>query len=135
MKKLFLMMLFIIAGVTYMHAQQSYVTSKKTTVTTEKYNKSKIVALQWINLRIESYLKFLQVYELNPQTGKWEEKQYIPRNKPGTYSFPKTMIWHETLPRKYVSHTIKVTVTNPNEGAGVSVTMNGSVKEFFSLKP
>jgi len=48
MKKLFLMMLFIIAGVTYMHAQQSYVTSKKTTVTTEKYNKSKIVALQWI---------------------------------------------------------------------------------------
>lgn len=99
MKKLFLMMLFIIAGVTYMHAQQSYVTSKKTTVTTEKYNKSKIVALQWINLRIESYSKFLQVYELNPQTGKWEEKQYIPRNKPGTYSFPKTMIWHETLPR------------------------------------
>ena len=91
MKKLFLMMLFIIAGVTYMHAQQSYVTSKKTTVTTEKYNKSKIVALQWINLRIESYSKFLQVYELNPQTGKWEEKQYIPRNKPGTYSFPKTM--------------------------------------------
>lgn len=45
------------------------------------------------------------------------------------------MIWHETLPRKYVSHTVKVTVTNPNEGAGVSVTMNGSVKEFFSLKP
>lgn len=74
MKKLFLMMLFIIAGVTYMHAQQSYVTSKKTTVTTEKYNKSKIVALQWINLRIESYSKFLQVYELNPQTGKWGGK-------------------------------------------------------------
>lgn len=87
MKKLFLMMLFIIAGVTYMHAQQSYVTSKKTIVTTEKYNKSKIVALQWINLRIESYSKFLQVYELNPQTGNGKKSSIFRETSPERTAF------------------------------------------------
>ena len=32
-----------------MLAQQIYTTSKQTTVTTEKYNSNKIVALQWGN--------------------------------------------------------------------------------------
>lgn len=133
MKKLFLMMLFIIAGVTYMHAQQSYVTSKKTTVTTEKYNKSKIVALQWGNLRIESYSKFLQVYRY--QKGKWVQDKYIPRDTPGTYRFEKTLIADEFIPGRFMTHTIVITVTGPREGVGVMVTFKGQTKEAFTLKP
>lgn len=135
MKKFFLMMIFIIAGVTYMHAQQTYTTAKKTTVTTEKYNKNKIVALQWANLRIESYSKFLQVYRLNLQTGEWKQDTYIPRSTPKTYRFEKTLIADEFIPRRFMTHTIVVTITGANEAAGVMVTFNGQTKEAFSLKP
>ncbi len=90
MKKFLLMMFFIIAGVAYMHAQETYTTSKKTTVTTEKYNKNKIVALQWGNLRIESYSTFMQVYRY--ESGKWVSHQYIPRDTPKTYRFEKTYV-------------------------------------------
>lgn len=135
MKKFFLMMIFIIAGVTYMHAQQTYTTNKNTTVTTEKYNKNKIVALQWGNLRIESYSKFLQVYRLNMQTGQWKQDTYIPRDTPKTYRFEEIYIADEFIPRRFVTHTIVVTVLGPTEAVGVMVTFNGQTKEAFSLKP
>ncbi len=135
MKKFFLMMIFIIAGVTYMHAQQTYTTAKQTTVTTEKYNKNKIIALQWANLRIESYSKFLQVYQLDPQTREWKQKQYIPRDTPKTYRFEKTWIADEYVQGRFMTHTIVVTITGANEAAGVMVTFNGQTKEAFSLKP
>ncbi len=127
------MMIFIIAGVTYMHAQQTYTTAKQTTVTTEKYNKNKIVALQWGNLRIESYSKFLQVYRY--KNGKWVPNTYIPRDKSGTYRFEKTLIADEFIPGRFMTHTIVVTITGANEAAGVMVTFNGQTKEAFSLKP
>ncbi len=133
MKKFFLMMIFIIAGVTYMHAQQTYTTAKKTTVTTEKYNHNKIVALQWGNLRIESYSKFLQVYRY--QNGQWVQDTYIPRDKPGTYRFEKTLIADEFIPGRYMTHTIVVTVLKYAKSVGVSVTFKGQTKEAFSLKP
>lgn len=133
MKKVILMMIFIIAGVTYMHAQQTYTTAKQTTVTTEKYNKSKIVALQWGNLRIESYSKFLQVYRY--QNGKWVPNTYIPRDKPDTYRFEKTLIADEYVQGRFVTHTIVVTVMGAREPVGVMVTFNGQTKEAFSLKP
>lgn len=135
MKKFFLMMIFIIAGVTYMYAQQTYTTDKKTTVTTEKYNKNKIVALQWGNLRIESYSKFLQVYRLNMQTGQWEQDTYIPRDTPKAYRFEKIYIADEFIPRRFVTHTIVITVLGPTEAVGVMVTFNGQTKEAFSLIP
>lgn len=128
-----MMMLLIIAGVSYMHAQETYTTSKKTTVTTEKYNRNKIVALQWGNLRIESYSTFLQVYRY--QKGEWVSHQYIPRDTPKTYRFEKTYVEEEFIPGRFVTHTIVVTVLGPREGAGVSVTFNGSVREAFTLKP
>ncbi len=127
------MMLVIIAGVTYMHAQQTYTTSKQTTVTTEKYNRNKIVALQWGNLRIESYSKFLQVYRY--KEGKWVQDTYIPRDKSGTYRFEKTLVADEFIPGRFVTHTIVVTVMGAREPVGVSVTFNGQTKEAFSLKP
>lgn len=133
MKRMILMMIFIIAGVTYMHAQQTYTTAKKTTVTTEKYNRNKIVALQWANLRIESYPTFLQVYRY--QNKEWVRDTYIPRNKSGTYRFEKTWIADEFIPRRFVTHTIVVTITGANEAAGVMVTFKGQTKEAFSLKP
>lgn len=126
-------MLFIIAGVTYMHAQQTYTTAKQTTVTTEKYNKNKIVALQWGNLRIESYSKFLQVYRYNK--GEWVQDKYIPRDTPGTHRFEKTFIADEFIPGRFVTHTIVVTVMGVREGVGVMVTFNGQTKEAFTLKP
>ena len=127
------MMLVIIAGVTYMHAQQTYTTSKQTTVTTEKYNRNKIVALQWGNLRIESYSKFLQVYRY--KEGKWVQDTYIPRDKSGTYRFEKTLVADEFIPGRFVTHTIVVTVMGAREPVGVMVTFNGQTKEAFSLKP
>ena len=54
------MMLVIIAGVTYMHAQQTYTTSKQTTVTTEKYNRNKIVALQLLSSGVICGLRAIQ---------------------------------------------------------------------------
>ena len=133
MKKMILMMIFIIAGVTYMHAQQTYTTSKQTTVTTEKYNRNKIVALQWANLRIEAYSKFLQVYRY--KNGKWVQNTYIPRDTPKTYRFDETLIADEFVQGRFMTHTIVVTVLGPTEAVGVSVTLNGQTKEAFSLKP
>lgn len=133
MKRMILMMIFIIAGVTYMHAQQTYTTSKQTTVTTEKYNKNKIVALQWGNLRIESYSKFLQVYRY--KDGKWVQDTYIPRDKAKTYRFEKTLIADEFIPGRFMTHTIVITVMGAREPVGVMVTFNGQTKEAFSLKP
>ena len=131
MKKFFLMMIFIIAGVTYMHAQQTYTTSKQTTVTTEKYNKNKIIVLQWANLRIESYSKFLQVYRY--KNGQWVQDTYIPRDKPKTYRFEKTWIADEYVPGRFMTHTIVVTVLKYAKSVGVMVTFNGQTKEAFSL--
>lgn len=132
-KKVFLMMIFIILGVSYMHAQQSYTTAKQTTVTTEKYNKNKIIALKWGNLRIESYSTFLQVYRY--KAGKWEQDKYIPRDTPGTYRFEKTLIADEFISGRFMTHTIVVTVMGAREGVGVMVTFNGTTKEAFTLKP
>jgi len=133
MKKLILMLLLIIAGVACGYAQQTYTTAKKTTVTTEKYNRNKIVALQWGNLRIESYKNFLQVYRLKNR--EWVAEQYIPRDTPKTYRFEKTFIADEFIPGRFMTHTIVVCVMGAREGVGVSVTFNGSVKEAFTLKP
>lgn len=132
-KKMFLMMLFIILGVSYMYAQETYTTAKQTTVTTEKYNKNKIIALKWGNLRIESYSTFLQVYRY--KAGEWVQDKYIPRDTSGTYRFEKTLIADEFVPGRFMTHTIVVTVQGAREGVGVMVTFNGATKEAFTLKP
>ena len=114
-------------------AQKSFVTARKTLVITEPDNPNKIIALQWINLRIEAYSNFLYVYALNRKTGLWKMKQYIPREKSGTYRFSKTWIHHETLPNTMVSHTIEITVLGTRENAGVYVKINEQTQESFSL--
>lgn len=133
MKKFLVTMMLIIAGASCMLAQQIYTTSKQTTVTTEKYNSNKIVALQWGNLRIESHEAYLQVYRY--KNSAWVADQYIPRDTPKTYRFEKTYVADEFILGRFVTHTIVVTVLGAREGVGVSVTFNGSVKEAFTLKP